>query len=102
MCEEETHTHTHTRPDSNDIKWQDFSSDWPISSSFIIRSVVVLTFGDESFANFPGENGRILSLVLFDFGHDGRCGHFGLGAADDARRSDRTSCHQKKIQKKIK
>jgi hypothetical protein len=70
------------------------------ASSFIIRSDVVLTFGDESFANFPGENGRILSLVLFDFGHDGRCGHFGLGAADDARRSDRTSCHQK-VQKKI-
>ena len=48
------------------------------------------TFADESFAYLPGENGRVLPLVLFDLvDHDGS-GHFRLGAADHRRVSGRS------------
>lgn len=47
----------------------------------------VFTFGNESLADFPGEDGRVLAFVLLDLGDDGGGCHFGLGASDDARRA---------------
>ena len=43
------------------------------------------TFRDEPLPDLPGEDGRILAFVLLNFADDGRRGHFGLGATDDAR-----------------
>lgn len=52
------------------------------------------TFWNESFSDLPGEDCRILSLILFDFGHDCRCCYLRLTSTDETRRTQR-SCNKK-------
>ena len=55
---------------------------------------MVLTIGDQFLSDLPGEDGGVLSLVLFDLVDYLRRRHLGLAAPDDARWPQRTACNE--------
>lgn len=58
---------------------------------------LLLTVGDQLLSDLPGEDGGVLPFVLFDLVDHLRCGHLGLAAADDARRSQRATCGRTRV-----